>query len=437
MRIEQIGNATLINADCRVAMQAMDENSVDAIVCDPPYGIGFMGKAWDSDFISAATKKRTAAKAQPLNPNGTARKNPRNAPSENAGAYDFSVVGNTKFQLWTEEWARDALRVLKLGGHLIVFSGPRTYHRMVCGIEDAGFAIRDQIFWVFGSGFPKSHNLHGDWEGWGTALKPAHEPICVARKPLIGTVAANVQQYGTGGLNIDGCRVGVEERTYKGSGAQPHKLNAHGPGDTGIGYMDGGGKDLEFTATGRWPANLIHDGSEEVLACFPDSKGQIAPSVEDGEPQGNNIYSAMNRGGPHHIPRVEQDKTAARFFYCAKASKADRNEGCGELPDQVLARSNQAQAEAKRGNILHDATSGYNKAPVYKNGHPTVKPTELMRYLCRLVTPPGGTVLDPFMGSGSTGKAAIKEGFKFIGVELDEEHGYFDIACARVRSAVK
>ena len=337
----------IFNLDCRDVMSLyLEDNSVDAIVTDPPYGLSFMGKDWD-----------------------------------------HGVPG---IEFWKE-----MLRVLKPGGYLLSFGGSRTYHRMASAVEDAGFEIRDQIMWVYGSGFPKSLNVskaidnaagherateyepnykngtfgkgmgggkHGaqsdppvteaarQWQGWGTALKPAHEPLVLARKPLIGTVAANVLAHGTGGLNIDGCRVGtnggtrLEVAVKKGDGIYKGGINTGNFGD-------------EIPGLGRWPANLIHDGSDEVVKTFP----------------------------------VE---SAARFFYVAKASKKDRDDG---------------------------------------NDHPTVKPTDLMAYLCRLVTPAGGVVLDPFMGSGSTGKAAIKEGFRFIGAE--REAAYYAIAEARLKAA--
>ena len=402
----------LIHGDCIEVLRAMPDCSVDAVVTDPPYGLSFMGKKWDYDV-----------------------------PSE---------------ELW-----RQCFRVLKAGGHLLCFAGTRTQHRMAVRIEDAGFEIRDMIAWVYGSGFPKSLDVskaidknNGEvgrlhkftewmrttglsikqindatgtfmgshyltdksqpaiptralweilrplcglipawvdelvdrieaerevvgkapwktlneapmvgadcsaenrsfkditapatdaakqWQGWGTALKPALEPITVARKPLIGTVAENVLQHGTGAINVDGCRVGTDIVGWGGGG--------------GLGYHGGCSPDGGYPrpVSGRWPANFIHDGSEEVT----DLLG-----------------------------------SAARFFYCAKASKRDRDEG---------------------------------------NNHPTVKPTDLMRYLCRLVTPPDGTVLDPFMGSGSTGKAAVLEGFRFIGIEREAE--YVAIAQARI-----
>ena len=287
--------------DAATTMRNLPGDSVDSIVTDPPYGLGFMGKKWD--------------------------------------------VGVPAVDVFAE-----CLRVLKPGGHLLAFGGSRTYHRLAVAVEDAGFEIRDQIMWVYGSGFPKSRNVGKDvpeFDGWGTALKPAHEPIVMARKPPAGTVASNVMEHGTGALNIDGCRVGTEENLERVSGGSANRV-----GDWG---MKAG-----HTAPqpqGRFPANLIHDGSEEATAGM----GQ-----------------------------------AARYFYCAKASKKDRGEG---------------------------------------NKHPTVKPTELMRYMCRLVTPPGGVVLDPFMGSGSTGKAAVKEGFKFIGIEKEKE--YLVIANARIAHAKK
>lgn len=310
----------------------MADASVDAIVTDPPYELGFMGKTWDASGI----------------------------------AYDVTV------------W-REALRVLKPGGHLLAFGGSRTYHRLACAVEDAGFEIRDQIMWLYGSGFPKSHN--GPWGG--TALKPAHEPIVVARKPLAGTVAANVQTHGTGALNIDGCRVEANGRPLIQSRADV-SLNAFGNGLNGSAQI--GTTDL-----GRWPANVIHDGSDEVIGAFPNAPGQIADAATgDDRRRSQNVYGVMTRGSGAGPARHDAG-SAARFFYCAKASKADRNEG---------------------------------------NGHPTVKPTELMRYLCRLVTPPGGLVLDPFTGSGSTGKAARLEGFRFLGCEQSEE--YAAIARARI-----
>lgn len=294
-----MNNIELFNSNNVDVLKSMPENSVDSIVTDPPYGLRFMNKKWDYDVPSVA--------------------------------------------IWQE-----CLRVLKPGGYLLSFAGSRTYHRMVVRIEDAGFEIRDMIAWIYSNGFPKSHNISKSvggskqLDGWGTALKPAIEPIVMTRKPLSEkTVADNVLKHGTGAINIDGCRIESKDA--------PAGRTRHGGG------IPGNGSSYELPhykaemPAGRWPANLIHDGSVEVFYCLP-------------------------QGGD-------------RFFYCAKASKNERGDG---------------------------------------NNHPTVKPTDLMRYLCRLVTPPKGVVLDPFMGSGSTGKAAILEGFDFIGIEIDKE--YFEIA---------
>jgi DNA modification methylase len=376
--------------DCLDVLRTMPDASVDAVVTDPPYGLSFMGKRWDYDVPSV------------------------------------------------EVWA-ECLRVLKPGGHLLAFAGTRTQHRMAVRIEDAGFEIRDLIMWCYGSGFPKSldvskaidkaagaerevvgtklglpgysltdgapggvameGNVNGSlrngaaecaitapatpeaqqWSGWGTALKPALEPITVARKPLQGTVAANVLAHGCGGLNVDGCRVGLREA---------RQLNRAGS----IGY---GGSEpqgiVEDGGMGRWPANLIHSGEDEVVRLFPQTvSGALNQASVKAE---NNIYGKHDA---YANPKQYEPNTgsAARFFYTAKASRDDRSDG---------------------------------------NTHPTVKPTDLMRYLCRLVTPPGGTVLDPFMGSGSTGKAAMLEGFEFIGIEREPQ--YFAIAEQRITRA--
>jgi len=362
----------IICDDCLNAMPKMPENSIDSIVTDPPYGLSFMGKDWD-----------------------------------------HGVPG--------EHFWRETLRVAKPGAHLLAFGGTRTFHRLACAIEDAGWEIRDCIMWVYGSGFPKSLDVSkaidkaageyvpGDvlsssrhsgasstgiattfrtktaanpstdaarqWSGWGTALKPAWEPVIVARKPLEGTVAENVQRYGTGAINIDECRVSYNEE----------KPNL---GGEGYGFRIEG-RPEEPNNKGRWPANVIHDGSEEVLELFPNTKsGKMKQHIEGGQ---YNVYGKMY---PRDVETIGDTGSAARFFYCAKASREDRNEG---------------------------------------NHHPTVKPTDLMRYLCRLVTPTGGVVLDPFMGSGSTGKAAVLEGFEFVGIEKEQES--CEIAKARIDAA--
>lgn len=352
----------LMHGDCLEVLRTLPDNSVDAVVTDPPYGLSFMGKKWDYDVPA------------------------------------------------TEVWA-ECLRVLKPGGHLLAFAGTRTQHRMAVRIEDAGFEIRDMIAWVYGSGFPKSLDvskaidkaggtLDGayditapateaaqQWQGWGTALKPAMEMITMARKPLVGTVAENVLAHGTGAINVDGCRVGCEARPVMvrtETVVSATSMNGQSTGATSSG---------ELTTSGRWPANLIHDGSEEPCALLGD---------------------------------------AARFFYCAKASKRDRDEGLeGFEAKQASSAYGDGLNTATKIRTQEQAINGVSRE-LRRNNHPTVKPTDLMRYLCRLVTPPGGVVLDPFMGSGSTGKAAMLEGFQFIGIEREAE--YLEIARARINS---
>lgn len=396
--------------DCRQRMAEMPDNSVDSIVCDPPYHL--------TSIVDRFGKEGAAPSKVPEGGSGVYARASRGFMGQTWDGGDVAFQVET----WREVW-----RVLKPGGHLLAFSGSRTYHRMACAIEDAGFEIRDQIMWVYGSGFPKSLDVSkaidkaagakrevvgvsdwahvrgasrnseygfsgGDhsvvtapatddarqWSGWGTALKPAHEPICMARKPLHGTVAANVLRHGTGAVNVDGCRVGDEDTT-----------RPNGP----IGYHGGGTGGTGGSASGRWPANFMHDGSDEATAGL-------------GE--------------------------AARFFYCAKASRSDREEGCDELPPRTGAEAVERE-EGSAGTQSPRAGAGRTASTV-KNHHPCVKPTDLMRYLVRMVTPPGGTVLDPFMGSGSTGKAAALEGFNFIGIEMNED--YLAIAQARIKAAI-
>jgi site-specific DNA-methyltransferase (adenine-specific) len=325
----------------------MPSDSVDSIVTDPPYELGFMGKKWDSSGI----------------------------------AYDQT--------LWAE-----CLRVLKPGGHLIAFGGTRTYHRMTCAIEDAGFEIRDCIQWIYGSGFPKSHNLDGDWHGFGTALKPANEPAVLARKPLSGTVADNVLTWGCGALNIDGCRIATDDNLNGGSyGNTTREVDQ---------YFNGkkpGGAGQFVQPLGRWPANVILD--EEAAQMLDAQSGHSVSSRRIGKRIGKNAGTYGAYIGQDNVSMGHSDSGgASRFFYVAKASKAEREAGINAPPGE-------------RGNI-----------------HATVKPITLMRYLIRLVTPPGGTVLDPFMGSGSTGCAAMLEAMQFIGIELSAE--YIEIARRRI-----
>ena len=368
---------TLYNDDCLNALKSMDENSIDSCVTDPPYGLSFMGKHWDYDVPSA--------------------------------------------DIW-----REVLRVLKPGGHLLAFFGSRTYHRGVIQIEDSGFEIRDQIMWLYGSGFPKSHNI-GD--GWGTALKPAHEPIVVARKPIEEkTIAENVLKHGTGAINIDESRV-----DYVSDYDKKHQEDiARGQDNAKNGKFFGGKgktKASSHTPTGRWPANVIHDGSDEVVKEFPETKSGIAIQRNGGGQKigGNGIYGG-SKGLTREDVGYDDSGSVARFFYCAKASKSDRDEGL----EQFLAKK--IVTFQTGGGASGNASSlSANRNTEYKNIHPTVKPTDLMKYLVKLTTPKNGVILDPFMGSGTTGKACGFEGFKFVGIERDPE--YFEIAKARIEHA--
>jgi DNA modification methylase len=377
-----MSNAEVRVGDCRDVMRSLPPDSVDSIVTDPPYGLAFMGKEWD-----------------------------------------HGVPG-------VEFWA-EALRVAKPGAHLVAFGGTRTFHRLAVAIEDAGWEVRDCLSWLYGSGFPKSLDISKaidkaagaerevvgtkrgtaadpstgrkdmpgkatgvkqigidvlitvpatdaakQWDGWGTALKPAWEPIVLARKPLVGTVAANVTQYGTGGINVDGCRIGTDDNLNGGAYAtEKHRVGGiYG----NLNYAAGTYKQ----PSGRWPANVCLD--EDAAALFPES----------------------------------------RFFYTAKASRREREAGLDGMPrkDKPGAFDDDAY-EWKQG-------GGHVKASPAANHHPTVKPIALMRWLCRLVTPPNGLVLDPFNGSGSTGCAAVLEGFRYLGAELDAE--YVEIARKRI-----
>ena len=481
----------LLRGNCLELVAEMPDNSVDSIVTDPPYELGFMGKAWDNSGIA------------------------------------YSV------QLWTE-----CLRVLKPGGHLLAFGGSRTYHRLACAVEDAGFEVRDQIMWLYGSGFPKSLDVskaidkqggenigwfidlclkvaeekgitkkqltdlfpskngkttgwlynkashaqsispeqfnvlrdfldlpyadlaeakreivgykeagmgsgetfgmrqaEGDnanankivpitapatpeaqqWQGWGTALKPAHEPIVVARKPLTGTVASNVLEWGTGALSIDASRVGEADGFGGGAKATSGFVNGY----EGDGFV--------ASTQGRWPANVIHDGSDEVLEGFP-----ITASTGNGSKSGHRKGGASTNsvglsGVKNAIDGYADGGSAARYFYCAKASKSERNAGLEGLPEQMLTGRDEGQDAMQ--------VPYKTRSKVTANIHPTVKPIALMRYLVKMVTPPGGTILDPFLGSGTTACAAIMEGFEWIGCEMTED--YWPIIKARTAWAEK
>lgn len=394
----------LIEGDSREVLKEFADNSIDSCVTDPPYALVSISKRFGKDGAAPAKVGKTGAYA-------------RASAGFMGKKWD---TGETAFD--PEFWA-EVLRVLKPGGHVLAFGGTRTYHRLACAIEDGGFEIRDQIGWLYGSGFPKSHNQTGDWQGWGTALKPAWEPIVVARKALDGTNAANLLKWGVGALNIDGCRVEFDGAADQASAKPGGKMTAK------VGALAGGVQNdnarTEFVSDntkGRWPANVIHDGSNEVLDAFPQAPGQMARSSSRERRADQSVYGAMHRGGEvEHEPR-DNGGSAARFFYCAKASRKDRNNGLDAFEAKPLLWSAGTQ------NPSSFQSEGIDKSA--KNPHPTVKPTDLMRYLCRLVTPPGGTVLDPFMGSGSTGRGAVMEGFSFIGIEMDAS--YYDIADARI-----
>lgn len=349
------------------------ENHFHSCVTDPPYGLKFMGKKWDYSVPSVA------------------------------------------------EW-ESVLRVMRPGAFLVAFGGTRTYHRLVCNVEDAGFEIRDMMAWLYGSGFPKSHNITDEL---GTALKPAIEPIVLARKPLDGTVQENYDRWGTGVLNIEACRIGTEKRTYKGSGSQSNKLNNHSKGDTGIGYMDGSGKDKVFEAAGRWPANIQHDGSDEVLAVFPNTKSGV-PGIRRKDHQTNSMSGTLNKTGEQETGYGDEG-SAARFFYCGKASRTDRNEGCESFDKKPMIWSSGTK---NPGSFQAEGTDRSSE-----NFWPTVKPTNLMRYYLRLVTPKEGLFLDPYMGSGSTLKAGMYEFMS--GVGIDKEPEAFSIAEARIQHAFR
>jgi len=426
-----MNNISIINNDCLVALKTLDDNSVDSVVTDPPYGISFMGKHWDYDV--------------------------------------------PKVEVWEE-----VFRVLKPGGHILCACGTRTQHRMTVNIEDAGFEIRDVIAWIYGSGFPKSLNIgkaidvmtgnerisigisnngsgaqpsklnnhdkgdtgigymdgsgksfeltkgNSEYEGLGTSLKPAMELWTLARKPLSEkTVATNVLKWGTGGINIDGCRVDLngQKKTSGGCKGTENPVNYNF------------GKPLvENNNIGRFPANVIHDGSDEVESEFAKvgilKSGKATIGTGTIDCQNNGIYGS-GKGGL--ITSCFADSgSASRFFYCAKASKSERNKGCDEFEDKnkdghnMLANSFRTDPRSPNG--------GYENKPAspQKNNHPTVKPISLMRYLCRMITPKKGTILDPYMGSGSTGIGAKIEGFSFIGIERESD--YCKIAQARIDS---
>lgn len=396
-----MSTATLYQGECLDVMREMAPASVDAVVSDPPYAL--------------TAKKKGGSGPASLNLNSPAGRSRITTGGGFMGkAWDAAVPG-------VEVWDA-ALRVSKPGAYLLAFGGTRTYHRLACAIEDAGWEMRDCISWLYGSGFPKSHN--GSWGG--TALKPGWEPILLARKPLIGTVAANVAEHGTGGLNVDGCRIEgeVPETTQGGWFANGGNYNT----PTGSGEK----RAIPFrNDKGRWPANVVLD--EEAAALLDAQSGEcgaFAP-IKGSEPsvpaKGDVAYGFRER-----VPAQFYGDTggASRFYYCAKASRAEREAGLIALPAVLHGKSGGADAAAQRGEDYDNGDSGFNRTIRARNHHPTVKPLALMRWLCRLITPPNGLILDPFMGSGTTGCAAELEGFDFIGIEREAD--YLAIAKARL-----
>ena len=429
----------LLLGDCIDKLKELDDNSVDSIVTDPPYGLSFMGKKWDYDV-----------------------------PSQ---------------EIWEE-----CYRVLKPGGHLLSFAGSRTYHRMAVRIEDAGFEIRDQIMWIYGSGFPKSLNIgiqvdkklgnqrevvgekvrgdvqkakengagyladpanrnntkqfgygtqtitkgNSEWEGWGTALKPAHEPIVMARKPLSEkTVVDNVLEWGTGGINIDASRIGVDENDPNHRSIDNKNVHTTNFANNGNPRPDKiPNQESQINPQGRFPANIIFD--EEAGKILDEQTGELKSGDMPGK------YKGWGKNGIYGSADNELEQTyygdsggASRFFYCPKTSKTDRNEGLDDFEDKEAPKRDDGQPYGMNTNKFRPDGSERKPVQPKKNNHPTVKPTDLMLYLIRMVTPKSGTTLDPFMGSGSTGKAAVRGGFDFVGIEREKE--YMEIATARIQ----
>ena len=445
----------LLLGDCLDKLKELDDNSIDSIVTDPPYGLSFMGKEWDKKKATQETKSQVVK-------------------GLGAGMKMTTLADNIEFEKWVTEWSVECMRVLKPGGYMLTFGGSRMYHRLASGVENAGFEIRDQIMWIYGSGFPKSLNIgkaidkkngvQGDvigtrkvtssdigqksgWNnlntdrgvyeyreimneyvGWGTALKPAHEPIVMARKPLSEkTVVENVLEWGTGGINIDDSRIGVSDNDDI-FAKNPHTKGGFGYGDTSI-YGDSKGSENYDPSQGRFPANVIFD---EEAGKILDEQSGVSKSTggRSGNKEGiglNGIYGDYKGIVTDENPGFGDIGGASRFFYCPKTSKTDRNEGLDDFDKK--SRSDANKMMGKSGNFK--TGSGNDRTTEFKNNHPTVKPTDLMLYLIRLVTPKGGTTLDPFMGSGSTGKAAVRGGFDFVGIEREDE--YMEIAQARIQ----
>ena len=425
-----VEGSTIYNGDCLEVMDTIDKCSVDSVVTDPPYHLTSIVKRFG---------KEDSAPAQ-FGTDGAFARASKGFMGKEWDGGDIAFQANT--------W-RKCYELLKPGGHLIAFSGSRTYHRMAVAIEDAGFEIRDQCIWLYGSGFPKSHNI-GD--GWGTALKPAHEPMVLARKPLSEkSVADNVMKHGTGAINIDGCRIegdvkhpdtmpdfrdqgeqskaaiGVDKLSFgQTSNAKRKKVvrkarTADGVWtDNNSGMKSEGSEYADADPRGRWPSNIMHDGSEQVQSIFPETSSTEVSRQRTHK----GIWSAGELSETEQLmPAYGDQGNASRYFYCAKTSKDERNFG-------LHGRKSGQYSSDGRAKEIENAYQR-NKS-VSANTHPTVKPVELMRYLVRLVTPKGGLVLDPFMGSGSTGMGAREEDFRFVGIEKEEE--YYEIAKARIKN---
>ena len=459
----------LLNGDCIEQMQKLKDEGkqIDSVVTDPPYHLTSIVERYGKDGSAPAKDK-----------DGLYQRQARGFMGKEWDGGDIAFR--------TDTW-KLAYDLLKPGGYLLAFSASRNYHRMAVAIEDAGFEIRDQIMWIYGSGFPKSHNIGkavdaiekfgrsdpkalretrmGDhyeptgqedwskgrmfsadveripdddhehevtnkWKGWGTALKPAHEPIVMARKPVSEkSVATNVLKHGTGAINIDGCRIqgndtGGERKITTRKSRDENNVWT----DENSGMKQEENHFADADPKGRYPANVMHDGSDVVQDIFPQTSKSVSTKRTR---QTVGMFGMPNDATPEY----DDEGTAARYFYCPKTSAEERNRGLESFTAKPMAWGNQAKAELKRGNLDFKGNQGdgskHNKVAMRLNTHPTVKPQELMKYLCRLVTPKGGVVLDPFMGSGSTGMAAKDEGFDFIGIEKEQE--YFEIAEARIK----
>jgi site-specific DNA-methyltransferase (adenine-specific) len=380
------GGHRVIHGDCTVALRylARDSFLVDAVVTDPPY------------HLASIVARLGSPDAAPIQSGAT-------------GAYARASAGFMG-QQWDggdiafrpDTWRR-VYDVMKPGAHLVAFSATKGYHRMACAIEDAGFEIRDMLAWLYGTGFPKSHNLDGEWDGWGTAMKPGIEPIVFAQKPISeDSIAANVARWGVGAINIDGCRIHADDAQ---GGAYTVRRFAPGADVNRNGAWK---RDEVFEGEmkpGRWPANVLHDGSEEVLAAFAafgDDKGAVAPVGERGSDKFRNVYGAFSGNGDNGKTFRADTGTAARFFYSSKATQGERIFECRTCGAHTIGKPPCGHDDLRT--------------------HPTVKPISLMQWLVTLICPPGGLVLDPFAGTGTTAAAARAARMQSLSIEADEKH---------------